>query len=362
MSAKQNLTNSNIPNLPIGSYADTNQKGLILKVTSASRTFQFYGWKGGRPVKRTIGKWPEMQLKVARLEVQAIWAEKEQPPKPKVLTLGEVATRYSKRCATIGNRTDYMSMYFERYLTKFRDTPVDEVSTLELMDLHDQMAEQNGPQVARRAILCVATLYRYHNKIAPKAKVENPAVGVDTCKPAKRNVALDEGEIVALRACLDEMAPAPRDYFLLALLTGMRRSNVAGLRRDWWRGDTIIVPAAFSKNKKELVVPLVPEAEEIVRRRFATGELYAFPGQRGGAHIQEIYSWMKELKMRMRERGVTKEFRTHDLRRTLATRLLRAGTPMPVIAALLGHIDMKSTEVYAVASTEMVRSALSSIH
>jgi len=357
--SKITLNRSTIETLPAGKYYDKTQPGLLLTITASSKRFAFYGWVSNRPVKRALGRWPEVSVSEARTKAKEIWATPVVAKKDKVLTLGEVAARYSKRCATLNLRTDYMSMYFDRHLTKYRNTPLDEICTLELIDLHDEIAESSGAQSARRVVMCVRTLFSYAKQIGQK--IDNPATGVTTCPAPKRNVYLDEGEIVALRACLDEMAPAPRDYFLLALLTGMRRSNVAGLRRDWWRGDMIVVPAEFSKNKKELVVPLVPEAEEIVRRRFATGELYAFPGQREGKCIQEIYSWMKELKMRMRARGVTKEFRLHDLRRTLATRLLRAGTPMPVISALLGHIDLKSTEVYAVASTDMVRAALSRV-
>ena len=57
------------------------------------------------------------------------------------------------------------------------------------------------------------------------------------------------------------------------------------------------------------------------------------------------------------------EFRTrqrqglHSLRHTLATRLLRAETPFPVISAILGHASPASTFIYAKADVETLRIA-----
>lgn len=48
----------------------------------------------------------------------------------------------------------------------------------------------------------------------------------------------------------------------------------------------------------------------------------------------------------------------HVLRHTKAMHLLQAGTPLVIIRDILGHADIKSTEIYAKADTEMKRQAL----
>jgi integrase len=96
---------------------------------------------------------------------------------------------------------------------------------------------------------------------------------------------------------------------------------------------------------------------EIVQQRMAVEGEYLFSGKSGGAMVS-MDSWVTELRMRMRVRGVTKQWHIHDLRRTAATRLLAHGTPMPIISALLGHISLGSAKVYARADVEMVRAAL----
>ena len=48
----------------------------------------------------------------------------------------------------------------------------------------------------------------------------------------------------------------------------------------------------------------------------------------------------------------------HTLRHTKAMNLLQAGTPLVIIRDILGHVDLKSTEIYARADLEMKRQAL----
>ncbi|WP_339310932.1 tyrosine-type recombinase/integrase [Paenibacillus sp. FSL M7-0896] len=48
----------------------------------------------------------------------------------------------------------------------------------------------------------------------------------------------------------------------------------------------------------------------------------------------------------------------HQLRNSRAIHLYRGGMPMPLLAEYLGHVDIKTTSVYAYADTEMKRAAI----
>ncbi|MBV9334435.1 MAG: tyrosine-type recombinase/integrase, partial [Solirubrobacterales bacterium] len=50
----------------------------------------------------------------------------------------------------------------------------------------------------------------------------------------------------------------------------------------------------------------------------------------------------------------------HTLRHSKAMHLLQAGVPLVIIRDILGHVDVKTTEVYARADLEMKRRALES--
>ncbi len=52
----------------------------------------------------------------------------------------------------------------------------------------------------------------------------------------------------------------------------------------------------------------------------------------------------------------------HDCRRTSATRLIRAGTPLPTVQKIMGHADIKTTlEHYDWVSDDDLREALNKV-
>jgi integrase len=55
------------------------------------------------------------------------------------------------------------------------------------------------------------------------------------------------------------------------------------------------------------------------------------------------------------------DFHFHDLRRTGATRLAEAGADAFYIQALLGHTDVKTSQIYALATSDGLRRAVESL-
>jgi integrase/recombinase XerD len=51
----------------------------------------------------------------------------------------------------------------------------------------------------------------------------------------------------------------------------------------------------------------------------------------------------------------------HTFRHTKGMHLLQSGVPLVMVKDFLGHVDMKSTEVYVQADLEMKRKALESV-
>jgi integrase/recombinase XerD len=56
--------------------------------------------------------------------------------------------------------------------------------------------------------------------------------------------------------------------------------------------------------------------------------------------------------------GIPNSVGPHTLRHSKATHMLQAGVPLVIIRDILGHVDVKTTEVYARADLEMKRRAL----
>jgi integrase len=132
------------------------------------------------------------------------------------------------------------------------------------------------------------------------------------------------------------------DALRLVLLTGVRASEVAELA--WSEIDldaaTWLLPAARSKNKRPHLVPLLPEAVAILkRRREEVAGSYVFPGVRSPHMVDEHLSRpLRVVCSRLARIGVA-PFTTHDLRRTVETGMAAAKVPKEYRDRVLNHID-----------------------
>ncbi len=133
-----------------------------------------------------------------------------------------------------------------------------------------------------------------------------------------------------------------RNALRLMLLTGCRPSEAAELNRseiDFVQG-LWHLPAERSKNKRAHVIPLVPEAMDIVRSQCArsTNE-YVFKGARS-AHITQnsLSRALRAVSRRLKRIGLV-PFAPHDLRRTVETGMVMSKVGKEHRDRVLNHID-----------------------
>lgn len=134
------------------------------------------------------------------------------------------------------------------------------------------------------------------------------------------------------------------DALRLVLLTGARASEVSDL--PWAELDldaaTWVLPAARSKNGRLNLVPLLPAAVAMLRRRRdEIGGDYVFPAVRR-PHITDadLSRPLKAVCLRMAAWGVPiAPFTTHDLRRTVETGMAAAKVPKEYRDRVLNHVD-----------------------
>jgi integrase len=160
----------------------------------------------------------------------------------------------------------------------------------------------------------------------------------------------------------DVLGPVLRALVLTAAMTGLRQSELLGLRwRDIdWITQRIRVRNTFvrgehsTEGKSDLSTRRsVPMAGRLARdldiwsRRTVYGSeddlVFAHP-QKGTPLDRSKVS--KRFKAACVDAGV-RPVRFHDLRHTFATRLAASGTPIRTIQEFLGHADSKTTQIYA---------------
>jgi len=135
------------------------------------------------------------------------------------------------------------------------------------------------------------------------------------------------------------------DVGRLILLQGCRPEEIYRLRRehiDLERGRMTIARGKSKAARREL--RLTPESREILTRRLMDkrATVWAFASQhRTGQPICKLQGSHEAV---LASTGLS--FVVYDLRHTFATRAAERGMPMPALAAILGHSNLRSVHKY----------------
>jgi len=162
-----------------------------------------------------------------------------------------------------------------------------------------------------------------------------------------------------------------RDAVLLSLLydTGARVQELIDLSVQDVRLDTPAQVRLTGKGRKQRIVPLMANTVALVRDyvmehgldRAERSSAPLFCNRHGGRLSRSGIRYILAkyvTSARSTQPIAVQRVSPHTLRHTKAMNLLQAGTPLVIIRDILGHVDLKSTEIYAKADLEMKRQAL----
>ena len=135
-----------------------------------------------------------------------------------------------------------------------------------------------------------------------------------------------------------------RDLMLMALATGLRRSNVTGM--EWSRIDlqraVAYVPGYLTKSGEPIPVPLNADALAVLERWKGKHEQWVFVYR--GRRITQVTTrmWRRECKA-VGLTGVT----FHTMRHTWASWQTQAGTPPRILQELGGWASLQMPQLYS---------------
>ncbi|MBN1254481.1 MAG: site-specific tyrosine recombinase XerD [Deltaproteobacteria bacterium] len=214
-----------------------------------------------------------------------------------------------------------------------------------------------------RALVALRGLYRFlaregYLEANPLEDMELPRLG-----PTLPHV-LTIQDIERLLAQPDAETPRGiRDGAMLELLyaTGMRVSELVELPTSGLNLEVGFVMVR-GKGGKERIVPVGEVAMDRVRTYLEQGRpamlkgresSYLFVNNRGGRLSRQGF-W-KILRQYALKTGITKRITPHTLRHSFATHLLERGADLRFIQAMLGHVDISTTQVYTHVNQEYLR-------
>ena len=147
---------------------------------------------------------------------------------------------------------------------------------------------------------------------------------------------------------------------MTAYSAGLRLSEVVGLRVSDIDSSRMLIRVRQGKGRKDRYVMLSPALLELLRRywRAAHPTDYLFPGLKNDQPLNPA-SVQKACRRAKEASGLSKPVTPHVLRHCFATHLLEAGTDIRQIQLLLGHKNVRSTELYTHVSPQKAEAVAS---
>ncbi|NOT57782.1 MAG: site-specific tyrosine recombinase XerD [Deltaproteobacteria bacterium] len=169
----------------------------------------------------------------------------------------------------------------------------------------------------------------------------------------------------------DESTPTGvRDHAMLELLyaTGLRVSELVRLEVKQLHLEAGFVRVR-GKGGRERVVPLGSSAKDKLDQYLATARPQLLKG-RSSAYVfltraakplsrQTFWKLLKDYALQSPEGG---KFNPHAMRHAFATHLLDGGADLRAVQAMLGHVDIATTQIYTHLSSERLREVHKKFH
>ena len=361
---------------------DVKLPGFGLKVTPAKRKIYVFQYRIARPgqaertapARWTIGQHGKLTPDEARKEAKRLAALVEQGIDPRKLKADQIAAedeaaRQAAERARLesdlafGRVADLWLDHYElekarrpssvrlaklvvaKYLKPaLGDKPLPHIARSDLQAIIDGIPVRR--KATRRNVFAYASVLfgwavkRGDMDANPLAIMEKPEA------PGARDRVLDDTELACTWKATAALGDPFMAFFRLLILTGQRRSEVAGLK--WLELDrataTWTLPAERAKNGAAHLVPLSASAVQELDRLAGgdkwpkSGLVLTTTGKTPISGISKAKAALDAATAKQRGDELMPAWRIHDLRRTLATGLQRLGVRFEVTEAVLNHV------------------------
>ena len=338
---------------------DTEHPRLILRVTDrGAKSFCYVGRFPGSTnmTRRLIGSYPATMLTEARetarkwdtllangidpaIEQKRIIEEEKRKAREEALAGANVfearAREYLRtHCKHHRQAHETGRLIEKELLPSWRDRRIDQISGREIKTLVGQIAERS-PSTARNTLTVCKSFFSWacdldHIETSPAASIK-PQRLIGERKPRTR--VLNDDEIVKFWDGSAELAYPYRQLYRLLLLTGTRLKEAAhapwtefDLERRVW----VVEPERFKSDVRH-VVPLSDQAMQVIKELPRCGPyLFSFNGKNPVNNFSRSKQRLDELM------GVS-DWRVHDLRRVVRSKLASLKIPDTVAELVIGH-------------------------
>ncbi|NIM59224.1 MAG: tyrosine-type recombinase/integrase [Candidatus Aminicenantes bacterium] len=354
-------------------YAKLNQKGGNSKLAKKSHACFNYGfgnvrlrtYRSGRSCwtidyRDENGKRIQKALPYANSREEAAFTLSK-----KVAEIIDSRQGIERRRKKIGF-VDYAKIYLEDYMMTarrnfkpdvyrlnvlcdyFKNTDLREITPLAIERFRNErrlLKKGNSKSSTNRYVALLKTMFNV--AIKEGYAEENPAERVKLYSEKDtlcETILTKEEERRLLRECSERLKPV----VLTALNTGMRRSEILGIR--WCCVDLKrrVIKVEKTKSGKARLIPI----NDLLFR-----ELQRMKSENEKAELVFPYQSVRKAFEKARRRAGLK-IRFHDLRHTFASRLVANGADIETVRELLGHQSITTTQRYTHSNDDRKRAAV----
>jgi integrase len=335
---------------------DTELTGYVLRISQRSKTFAYeYRPRGAGSVPATtfkVGRWPALKEAAARRIVQGLVVDVARGGDPRreqrernakqagalkhLLAEGGPYERSLQARGLVNWKTALSSL--RRELGPLLESVPAALTRAGLVRQVTALQAAGKPGAARDlrkfshglVEWCVAQGYAASNplaglRLASKTRAEKLAR-----VPVGR--ALDDAEIIAVWAAADADATPFGPLVQFAVLSAMRRGELASLQWSDVHADRIVLGAAQTKTGARHEVPLTELMRAVIAHVPRTLSPLVFASPNG----QRIADWTPRVARLQQAAGV--DFRLHDLRRSCRTLMSKLEIPEDIAELAIGHV------------------------
>ncbi|MBZ0181589.1 MAG: tyrosine-type recombinase/integrase [Melioribacteraceae bacterium] len=241
-----------------------------------------------------------------------------------------------------------------------KDVPLQMISTR----IIDQFISASAASSKHSASLYYRTLKAAFNKaIVWNYIQENPFNKIKAPKiPKSFPVFISESELLIILN--NTQMQLMKDIFTIAFYTGMRLGELVNMKWNWIDFTQNIITIKNSrefnsKNKRERIIPIHPKVNTILLSIFQLGkdqnDLVFF--RKKNIKLNEDFV-SKQFKKAVREAKLNDKIHFHTLRHSFASALVQRGISLYAVKELLGHGNIKTTQIYSHLQKDNLREAV----
>jgi len=281
---------------------------------------------------------------------------------------------------TIASYRDTFRLLLKFMQKRLRKAPcalsLEDVDAPIVIDFLDEIEKVRkvAPRTRNLRLTAIHSFFRYLAFEAPAHAAQIQRVLAIPPKRFARKLVpfLNRAEVDALLATPDQRTwSGRRDHslILLAVQTGLRLSELTGLRRHDLHLETGAHVRVMGKGRKERCTPLSKNTRSVLvawlREPPRRPDQPVFPNSRGGqlsAHgVHYLLAKHVAVAARTCPSLGNKRVSPHVLRHAAAMDLLQQGIDLSVIALWLGHESIETTQIYLDADLELKQRVLDAV-